>query len=245
MSVRSACKWSNYCKGIGLALAMTKIIFADDSQYIREAYRRILETQAHFQVVGSAEDGEEAVRLATELDPDVAILDIRMPKLTGIEAAAKITAYNPDIGIIIISAYDDLNYVRDLLKDGPRGRAYILKTSLDDIGELIRVVEAVAEGGTVLDPELVHKLVRLLAENNTPGISNLDSPEREVYELLVGGFEDSEIARTLRISREEVKTISESAAAKVGISDLGNMDMRSKAVEHFINSFTETLYETE
>ena len=83
---------------------MTRIIFADDSQYIREAYRRILETQAHFQIVGVAEDGEEAVRLAKELNPDVAILDIRMPKLTGIEAATQITSTNPEMGIIIISA---------------------------------------------------------------------------------------------------------------------------------------------
>jgi len=224
---------------------MIRIIFADDSQYIREAYRRILETQAHFQIVGIAEDGEEAVRLAKEQNPDVAILDIRMPKLTGIEAAGQIASTNPDMGIIIISAYDDLNYVRELLKDGPKGRAYILKTSLDDIGELIRVVEAVSDGGTVLDPELVQKLVRLLVENDTPGISNLDASEREVYELIVGGFADSEIARTLRVSQEEVRAISASAAAKIGIAGFDDVDKRGKAVEHFINRFTEVLYETE
>ena len=224
---------------------MTRIIFADDSQYIREAYRRILETQAHFQIVGVAEDGEEAVRLAKELNPDVAILDIRMPKLTGIEAATQITSTNPEMGIIIISAYDDLNYVKELLKDGPKGRAYILKPSLDDIGELIRVVEAVSEGGTVLDPELVQKLVRLLVENDTPGIANLDASEREVYELIVGGCADSEIARTLRVSQDDVKAISASAAAKIGLPGFDDVDKRGKAVEHFINRFTEVLYETE
>ena len=224
---------------------MTRIIFADDSQYIREAYRRILETQAHFQIVGVAEDGEEAVRLDKELNPDVAILDIRMPKLTGIEAATQITSTNPEMGIIIISAYDDLNYVKELLKDGPKGRAYILKTSLDDIGELIRVVEAVSDGGTVLDPELVQKLVRLLVENDTPGIANLDASEREVYELIVGGFADSEIARTLRVSQDDVKAISASAAAKIGLPGFDDVDKRGKAVEHFINRFTEVLYETE
>ena len=224
---------------------MTRIIFADDSQYIREAYRRILETQAHFQIVGVAEDGEEAVRLAKELNPDVAILDIRMPKLTGIEAATQITSTNPEMGIIIISAYDDLNYVKELLKDGPKGRAYILKTSLDDIGELIRVVEAVSDGGTVLDPELVQKLVRLLVENDTPGIANLDASEREVYELIVGGFADSEIARTLRVSQDDVKALSASAAAKIGLPGFDDVDKRGKAVEHFINRFTEVLYETE
>lgn len=224
---------------------MTRIIFADDSQYIREAYRRILETQSHFEIVGVAEDGEEAVRLAKELNPDVAILDIRMPKLTGIEAAGQIISTNPEMGIIIISAYDDLNYVKELLKDGPRGRAYILKTSLDDIGELIRVVEAVSQGGTVLDPELVQKLVRLLVEKEVSGISDLNPSEREVYELLVGGFEDSEIARSLRISQEEVKAMSASAADKIGLSNFSDVDKRNQAVEHFINRFTEVMYEAE
>lgn len=224
---------------------MTRIIFADDSQYIREAYRRILETQSHFEIVGVAEDGEEAVRLAKELNPDVAILDIRMPKLTGIEAAGQIISTNSEMGIIIISAYDDLNYVKELLKDGPRGRAYILKTSLDDIGELIRVVEAVSQGGTVLDPELVQKLVRLLVEKEVSGISDLNPSEREVYELLVGGFEDPEIARSLRISQEEVKAISASAADKIGLSNFSDIDKRNQAVEHFINRFTEVMYEAE
>jgi len=226
-------------------MANTRIIFADDSQYIRQAYKRILETQSHFEVVGIAEDGEEAVRLANELTPDIAILDIRMPKLTGIEAAEQIISTNPSMGIIIISAYDDLNYVRKLLKDGPSRRGYILKTSLDDIGELIRVVEAVAQGGTVLDQELVQKIVRLMIETETTGISELDATEREVYELLVGGFEDSEMARTLRLTVEDIKAISSSATAKLGILNPGELDSRTQAVQHFINRFTQVVYESD
>ena len=226
-------------------MATTRIIFADDSQFIREAYKRILETQSHFEIVGIAEDGEEAVRLVNELTPDIAILDIRMPKLTGIEAAEQIISTNPSVGIIIISAYDDLNYVRKLLKDGPSRRGYILKTSLDDIGELIRVVEAVAQGGTVLDQELVQKIVRLMVETETTGISELDATEREVYELLVGGIEDSEIARTLRLTVEDIKAISSSATAKLGILNPGELDSRTQAVQHFINRFTQVVYESD
>ena len=149
------------------------------------------------------------------------------------------------MGIIIISAYDDLNYVRKLLQDGPNGRGYILKTSLDDIGELIRVVEAVAQGGTVLDQELVQKIVRLMIETETTGISELDPTEREVYELLVGGFEDSEIARTLRLTVEDIKAISSAATAKLGIPNQGELDSRTQAVQHFINRFTQVVYESD
>ena len=82
-------------------------------------------------------------------------------------------------------------------------------------------------------------------EKETPGISDLNPSEREVYELLVGGFEDSEIARSLRISQEEVKAISASAGDKLGLSNFNDVDKRTQAVEHFINRFTEVMYEAE
>ena len=138
-----------------------------------------------------------------------------------------------------------MNYVKKLLKDGPNKRGYILKTSLDDIGELIRVVEAVSQGGTVLDQELVQKIVRIMIETETTGISELDPTEREVYELLVGGFEDSEIARTLRLSADDIRAISSSATAKLGINDPSGLDSRTQAVQHFINRFTEVVYESD
>ncbi len=121
----------------------------------------------------------------------------------------------------------------------------LLKTTLDDIGEIIRVVEAVSQGGTVLDQELVQKIVRIMIETETTGISELDPTEREVYELLVGGFEDSEIARTLRLSADDIRAISSSATAKLGINDPSGLDSRTQAVQHFINRFTEVVYESD
>ena len=160
---------------------MTRIILADDSQYIRTAYRRVLETQSHFDVVGVAEDGEEAVQKVQELQPDVAILDVRMPKMTGIEAAHQISIDQPSVGIIVISAYDDLEFVRELFKDNPKSKAYLLKTSLDDIGELIRVVEAVSNGATVIDSTLVQQLVRMHLNRTDSAVHNLSELEREVW----------------------------------------------------------------
>ena len=133
-------------------MAKLRVLVADDSQFMRVAYKRILETQEQLEVVGMAADGEEAVSLAKELKPNVAILDVRMPKMNGIETAQQITELDPATGIVIISHYDDTEYIVELLKDGPEGKAYLMKTSVDDIGQLIRAVEAVAAGQTVLDP---------------------------------------------------------------------------------------------
>ena len=136
-------------------MAKLRVLVADDSQFMRVAHKRILETQEQLEVVGMADDGEEAASLAKELKPNVAILDVRMPKMNGIETAQQITELDPATGIVIISHYDDTEYIVELLKDGPEGKAYLMKTSVDDIGQLIRAVEAVAEGQTVLDPLIV------------------------------------------------------------------------------------------
>ena len=123
-----------------------RILVAGDSQFMRTAYKRILDIQDEFDVVGMASDGEEALDKAVDLVPDVAVLDVRMPKMDGIAAAHQITARHPQTGIVLISAYDDLAFVSAMMKDGATRKAYILKNSLNDIAELIRVVEAVANG---------------------------------------------------------------------------------------------------
>ena len=137
-----------------------RIIDVDDSEFMRIAYRRIFDTQPQVEVVGMAENGAEAVELAADLEPDFAVLDIRMPELNGIDAAKRIVAERAGTGIVIISAYDDEEYIRELVKDGAEGKAYLPKTSVDEIDELISTVQAVAAGKTVLDPHIVRRLMR-------------------------------------------------------------------------------------
>ena len=145
-----------------------RVLVADDSRSMTVACKRILETQEHIEVVGMAADGEEAVRQAEDLKPHVAVLDVRMPKMTGIEAAQQITANRPGTGIVIMSNYDDAEYIVGLLRDGTEGKAYLLKTSIDDIDELIKAVEAVAVGRTLLDHEIVRRLV--MVNVSSPGL---------------------------------------------------------------------------
>jgi DNA-binding NarL/FixJ family response regulator len=219
-----------------------RILLADDSQYIRTAYQRILETQSNFHVVGVASDGEEAVQKALELSPDVAVLDIRMPRVNGLEAAHRMIRELPSIRIVMVSGYDDLGYVRELLKDGPQGKAYLLKTSIEDVGELIRAVESVFKGGTVLDPNLVQKMVRVHLEHSNSELHQLTDNEREMLELMAGGYEDQDISLIANLPLEQVALLTQQVLEKLGESDATGMDQRSQAVVRFINESSSVSY---
>ena len=219
-----------------------RILLADDSQYIRTAYQRILETQSNFHVVGVASDGEEAVQKALELSPDVAVLDIRMPRVNGLEAAHRMILELPSIRIVMVSGYDDLGYVRELLKDGPQGKAYLLKTSIEDVGELIRAVEAVFKGGTVLDPNLVQKMVRVHLEHSNSELHQLTDNEREMLELMAGGYEDQDISLIANLPLEQVALLTQQVLEKLGESNAAGMDQRSQAVVRFINESSSVSY---
>ena len=132
---------------------MLKVLVADDSKFMQATYKKILESEKNLQVVATVSDGQEAVCQAKASRPHVVILDIRMPNLGGIEAARQISAVQPSIGIVIVSACEDSQSLVDLLNIDARGKAYIRKTSLDDIAILIRAVEGVARGETILHPD--------------------------------------------------------------------------------------------
>ena len=149
-------------------MAVLKVTIADDSEFMRLALKRILETQDGMEIVGMASDGDEAIAQVRELNPDVAILDIKMPKLNGIEAARQIGADNPETGILIISAYEETYYFTELLKSGATGKGYLLKTSLADVDALVRVIEAVAQGDTVLDPAIAQRMAEEASEQTEP-----------------------------------------------------------------------------
>ena len=123
-------------------IGQLQVLIADDSEFMRVAYRRILESESNLRIVAMAANGEEASKLAAETRPDVAILDVRMPKVDGIQAAHEIRRNNLKTSIVVISAYDDLAFVADLMRYGVEKKAYLLKYSLSDITGLIRIVEA-------------------------------------------------------------------------------------------------------
>ena len=226
-------------------MATLRILVADDSQFMRTAYKRILETQDNFEVVAMASDGQEALEKALELAPDVAILDVRMPRMDGIDAAHRIVAQYPQTAIVMISAYDDLTFVTELLKNGPERKAYLLKNSLDDIGELIRVVEAVIQGQTVLDSGIVQKLARLYVRHSKSALASLTEVERNVLELMAEGYNNSSIAQSLRLETQSVEDHTTSIYGKLGLAESGSRDQRVQAVLAFVNQGTTEIRELE
>ena len=179
-----------------------RVLVADGSEFRRIAYKRILETQDHFEVVGLAADGEDAVRKAEELRADVTVIDIRLPKINGIQAAALIASRRPATGIVVVAQYNDTEYVLELLKDRAQGKAYLLQTSVDDVAELIRAVGSVAAGLTVLDAAIVERLTESSPTTSGSPLSQLTITERQAVLLLAEGYTNAEIALALAVGEQ-------------------------------------------
>ncbi len=157
---------------------MIRIILADDHAAMRHGLRLILEQQPDFEVLGEVSDGREAVALAETLKPDVAVLDITMPNLNGIEAARQITAKQPEVSVIILSMHADESFVLRALKAGARG--YVLKESAE--GDLINAIRLVSEGKSFFSPlvsrMLVQDYVRQMQDKDVEDSYELLTPAR-------------------------------------------------------------------
>ena len=139
--------------------------------------------------------------------------------MDGIEAARQITDRHPQTGIVLISAFDDLAFVSAIMKGGATRRAYILKNSLDDIAELIRVVEAVVDGRAVLDPRIVQKLMALYKGNSRPELASLTEYEENVLKLMLEGYDEPGIAQFLGLPRERVEAFASSECENMGLTE--------------------------
>ena len=183
-----------------------RILIADDHAVVREGTRRVLEQEPDMEVVGEAGDGEEAVNLATSLKPDVAIIDISMPKMDGIEATRRIKAACPSINVLALSAYDDDQFVFSLLEAGAAG--YLLKSVRSR--ELLDAVRAVYSGESVLHPSIARKVLNrfVSASNKSEGKETsgvLSDREMEVLKLAAKGLSNQDIAEKLCLSIRTVQ----------------------------------------
>jgi DNA-binding NarL/FixJ family response regulator len=196
-----------------------KILLVEDHQIVREGTRQLLEQARDMQIVGEAADGLEAIQLAGDLLPDVVVMDVRLPKLNGIEATRAITAQHPEIHILILSAYDDDSYVFPLLKAGANG--YLLKTTSG--AELAEAIRRVSTGETALSPRISAKLVDRISKRGTyrtvDETERLTEREMDVLRATAYGQPNKTIANTLGISPQTVQVHLRNIFSKLKVSN--------------------------
>ncbi|MDQ7028680.1 MAG: response regulator transcription factor [Ardenticatenia bacterium] len=184
-----------------------RILLADDHLMFRQGLRRLLEADPEFEVVGEASDGEEACALASELKPDVILMDIHMPRMDGVQATRQIVQQNPDAKIIILSMSRQKEYVVEAIKNGARG--YFLKES--DVFDLIPAIRAVVQGETILEPNLAQRVLQEFRQSSakprrrTELLDVLNDREIQILRGVAHGWTNQEIARRLGVSEKTIK----------------------------------------
>ena len=194
-----------------------RVAIADDHSLVRQGLRRYLEMADGIEVVGEASNGHELLKLVGETEPEIALVDIRMPEMDGLEAARELRDKHPNVGVIMLTAYDDRQFVVEAVRSGARG--YVLKAR--DAEHLIQTVRLVAGGNMVIDPQLVVALAEELtdAKERDRKAETLTAREVEVLQLLAFGHTNKDIAEQLYISPDTVKTHLEHIFEKLGTSD--------------------------
>lgn len=182
-----------------------KVLMVDDHEIMRQAYGMLLNTDPDIEIVGFAGDGQEALTLVDTLGPNVVIMDGRMPRLNGVDAARIIREKHPDMAIVLHSAFDDDEFVREFLKGNVRGKAYLLKQSLQNLSDLVQAVKDVAEGMTYLASEIVAKLAGTQNNPESAFLSELTEREREVLDCMARGLANAAIAEELFIQPRTVE----------------------------------------
>ena len=195
-------------------LPSLRVLIADDHLVVREGLRAILETAPDLELVGEAADGAEAVRLAGELEPDVVLMDLAMPNVDGIEAIRQIRTLYPEIEVVILTTYDDDEYIVRGLRAGARG--YLLKDAGRQV--LFEAIRAAARGESLLPPTVVEKVVAHLAEPGPAKAGGLTERERQVLTLLAQGSANKQIAARLHITERTVKAHVTSIFNKLGVN---------------------------
>ncbi|MCH8228327.1 MAG: response regulator transcription factor [Proteobacteria bacterium] len=199
---------------------MIKVMLVDDQNLVRKGVRSLLELSEEIEVIAEAVDGSEAIRTIPENQPDVVLLDMRMPGLSGLDVLKELSKADKLPPTIILTTFDDHELVLAGIKAGAKG--YLLKDV--SLAELVNAVKTVAKGGTVVKPAVTQRLLKGL-ENLQTDFSSLDQPdplterETEILRLMAGGYSNKEIANSLGVAEGTVKNHVSNILSKMGVRD--------------------------
>jgi DNA-binding NarL/FixJ family response regulator len=205
-----------------------KIVLVDDQTLFVESLKTVLETRADdLQVVGVANDGKRAVEVVAETSPDIVLMDVRMPLMNGVESTRLIKERYPDMRVLMLTTFDDDQYVVEALRLGAVG--YLLKNMPP--AELISAIRAVYEGGVLISPQVANKLLGLITNTQSKAeelsenagdsslVNQLSSREKEILRLMAEGLDNKEIAAKLYIAEQTVKNYVSVIYSKLGVRD--------------------------
>jgi two-component system, NarL family, response regulator LiaR len=193
-----------------------RVLIVDDHEVVREGLRNFLELQDGMEIAGEAGDGEEGVALAAELQPDVVLMDLVMPKVSGVEAMRALRERVPGIRVIVLTSFIDDEHLLPAMRAGAAG--YLLKNVQPQ--ELARAIRTADAGEALIDPAVAARLVDALAESDQDdGYERLTPREREVLDLIGRGFSNKRIARELGVAEKTAKTHVSNLLGKLGLAD--------------------------
>ncbi len=200
---------------------MIRVLLVDDHTLFREGIRALLSAEPDIEVVGEAAEGKQAIELAEEVSPDIVVMDLVMPGMNGMQAARQLHDTHPDIKILILSMYDDDEYVCQIMKAGASG--YVLKRAASD--DLLRAIREVESGGSALHPTVAAKLLKDYVRKSRSteqrdGASVLTARESEILKLIAEGYTNQQIADMLGLGRKTVDTHRTNIMRKLDLHDV-------------------------
>lgn len=216
-----------------------RIVLAEDNLLVREGVEKLISSEDDLEVVASCADYDSLMATVAAERPDVVVTDIRMPPTgtdEGIRAANELRAAQPDLGVVVLSQYSDPSYALAFLETGSKGRAYLLKERVSDIGQLSQAIRDVARGGSVIDPEVVDALVAARSRSSDSPLKVLTPRETEILGEMAQGKNNAAVAGSLVLSERAVEKHINSIFSKLGLSQEADVHRRVKAVLLFLSA---------
>jgi DNA-binding NarL/FixJ family response regulator len=210
-----------------------RLVIAEDHLFVREGIRRLLEADPELEIAAVCGDFDSLLAAVEAERPDVVVTDIRMPPGNsdeGIRAADRLRTSDPDVGVVVLSQYATPSYALALLEGGSAGRSYLLKERVQDPGELVSAIRAVANGGSVIDPMVVEALVAEDARGERSPLKSLTPRERDVLREMAAGKSNEAIGEALFLAERSVEKVIHSIFLKLGLTWEPSVNKRVKAV---------------